>query len=107
MSFDASLEMYRGEDLALAVEGGRVLRGISSGIIGWGAGGGEGTSLQPLRKQDGGETLLGMTDSGTRQLHRTTFCALKQRAAVTTQPFIWRPDCRSMLLWKYLGGEDL
>ena len=36
MSFDAYLEVRRGEDLTLAVEGGRVLRGISSGS--WGAG---------------------------------------------------------------------
>ena len=59
--------------MALAVEGGRVLRGISSDS--WGAGDGEGTSLQ--RKQDVRETLLGTTYSSMGQLHRTTFCALK------------------------------
>ena len=76
LSFDASLQVHRREDLALRWKVAVVLRGTSSSSS-WGAGGGEGTSLQPLRKQDGGETLLGMTDSGTRQLHRTTFCALK------------------------------
>ena len=51
------------------------MRGKSIGITSWGAGSGEGTSLQ--RKQDGGETLLAMTDSSIGKLHRTTFCALK------------------------------
>ena len=51
------------------------MRGKSIGITSWGAGSGEGTSLQ--RKQEGGETLPGTTDSSLGRLHRTTFCALK------------------------------
>ena len=75
LSFDASLQVHRREDLALRWKVAVVLRGTSSSSS-WGAGGGEGTSLQ--RKQEGGETLPGTTDSSIGQLHRTTFCALKR-----------------------------
>ena len=51
------------------------MRDNSIGIINWGTGGGEGIPQQ--RKQNGGETLLGTTDSIIGQLHRTTLCALK------------------------------
>ena len=46
LSFDASLEVRRGEDLALVMGDGRVTRGESSGIISGEAGGGEGIPLQ-------------------------------------------------------------
>ena len=52
LSFDASLELRRGKDLALAVGGSRVRKGKSVGIISWGAGDEEGILLQ--RKQNGG-----------------------------------------------------
>ena len=94
LSFDASFKVHRGEDLALEVEGGRILRGTSSSSLG--AGGGEGTSLQ--RKQGGGKTLLGTTNSSSGQLHLTTFCALKTYAQQSL-------PSRSMLLWKYEGGR--
>ena len=61
--------------MALAVGDGRVSSGKSSGIISWGAGGGEGIPLQ--RKQDGGKTLLGTTCGSIEQVSRKTFCALK------------------------------
>ena len=51
------------------------MRAKSSGIVCWREGDGEGIPLQ--RQQDGGETLLGTTDSSIGQLHRTAFCVLK------------------------------
>ena len=76
LSFDASFKVHRGEDLALEVEGGRILRGTSSSSLG--AGGGEGTSLQ--RKQGGGKTLLGTTNSSIGQLHCITLLCVETYA---------------------------
>ena len=63
LSFDAvdtSLEVRRGEDLALAVGDGMVRRSESGGIVGWGAGDEDDIPLQ--RKQGGEKTLLGTHD---------------------------------------------
>ena len=73
--------------------------------MGGGEGAGEGVPLQ--RKQDGGETLLGTTDSSIGQLHRTTFCALKH-ARRSHDPAIYLDNGLSFdASLKVRRGEDV
>ena len=70
LSFDASLEEYGREDLALAVGSGKLKGGRGGGF-------GEGVKrAEPHREQDGGEYFPATTDR-IKQQYRTAFCALK------------------------------
>ena len=67
LSFDASSEVFGGEELALAVGSGKV-KGGSRSV--WE----ERTKRAgPQREQDGGDPFLATTDSFIRQQHRTAF----------------------------------
>ena len=70
LSFDASSEVYGGEDLALAVGSGK-LKGRSGSVLGEGV-----KRAGQQRERDGGNSFLATTDS-IRQQHRTALCALK------------------------------
>ena len=70
LSFDASSEVYGGEDLALAVGIGKG-RGGSSSVREEGV-----KRAGPQRERDGGDFFLATTDS-IKQQYRTAFCALK------------------------------
>ena len=70
LSFDASSEVYGGEDLDLAVGSGK-LKGGSGSVLGERV-----KRAGPQRERDGGDCFLAKTGS-IRQQHRTAFCALK------------------------------
>ena len=86
MSFDASSEVYGGEDFALAVGSGK-LKGGSGGVLGEGV-----NRAGPQRERDGGASFLATTDSIIRQQHRTAFCALKHTCSSYNKPVICYVD---------------
>ena len=100
-SFDASSEVFGGEDLDLAVEKGKV-RGGRGSVFGEGV-----KRAAGQREQDGGDAFRDTTDSSMRQQQRTAFCALKDtrsryKSAINVDsglPF----DASSKVFW----GEDL
>ena len=71
LSFDASSEVYGGEDSALAVTSGKLMGGRGSVF-------GEGVKRAgSQRERDGGDYFLATTDTSIKQQYRTAFCALK------------------------------
>ena len=71
LSFDASSEVYGGEDLALAVGSGMRKGGRLGSVLGEGV-----KRAGSQRERDGGYSVPVTTDSISQQ-HRTAFCGLK------------------------------
>ena len=100
LSFDASSEVFWGEDLALAARSGKV-RGGSSTVWEQGV-----KRAEPQRERDGGDSFLATTDGSIKQHNRTAFCELKHTGS-SYKPAIYMDsglsfDASSELFW----GKD-
>ena len=98
MSFDASPEVYRGEDLDRAVGSGG-----SGSVLGDGM-----KRAGPQRERDGEDSFLATTDTSIKKQHRTPFCAMKHtrssyKLAICDVDSGLSFDASS----KVYGGEDL
>ena len=100
LSFDASSEVYGGEDLALAVGSGK-LKGGRGSVPGEGV-----KRAGSQRERDGGNSFPATTDS-IRQQHRTAFCALKHTSS-SYKPAIYMDSGLSFDAFSGVyGGKDL
>ena len=99
LSFDASSEVFWGEDLALAARSGKVRIGSRSV---WEKGV---KRVEPRRERDGGDSFIATTDSSIKQQYHTAFCALKHMRSSANQPFILTVGSHSMIIRKCLGGR--
>ena len=101
LSFDASSEVYGGEDFALAVGSGKLKGGRGSVLR-------EGMKRAgSQRERDGGDSFLATTDTSIKQQYRTVFCALKH-ARSSYKPAIYRDSGLSFeASSEVYGGEDL
>ena len=101
LSFDASSEVYGGEDLALAV-GSSKLKGGRGSVFGEGV-----KRAGSQRERDGGDSFLATTDTSTKQQYRTVFCPLKHTRS-SYKPAIFMDSGLSFdASSEVYGGEDL
>ena len=101
LSFDASSEVYGGEDLDRA-DGSGKLKGGSGSVLGEGM-----KRARPQRGRDGGKSFLATTDS-IWQRHRTAFCALKHtRSSYKLASYYVDSELSFDASWEVYGGEDL
>ena len=101
LSFDASSEVYGGEDLALAVGSGKREGGRLGGVYGEGV-----KRAGSQRERDGGNSVPATTDS-TSQQHRTAFCAFKHTRS-SYKPATYMDSGLSFDVSSAVyGGEDL
>ena len=76
--------------------------------VGRGSGFGEGVKRAgSQREQDGRDTFLDTTETSIKQQDRKVFCALNLTRSRYKQTFMCVVGCRSMPLWKCLGGKNL
>ena len=100
LSFDASSEVYGGEDLALAVGNGKFVGGSCS-VLGAGV-----KRAGSQRERDGGDSFLATADS-IKQQYRTAFCALKHTRS-SYKPDIFMDSGFSFdASSEVYGGEDM
>ena len=101
LSFDASSEVYGGEDLALAVGSGKLKGGRLGSVFGEGV-----KRAGSQRERDGGNSVPAATDSISQQ-HRTAFCALKHTRNSYKSAFYMDSGLSFDASWGVYGGEDL
>ena len=101
LSFDASLEVYGGEDSALAVGSGKLMGGRGNVF-------GEGVKRAgSQRERDGGDSFLATIDTSIKQQYRTAFCALKHTRSKYKSAIFMDSGLSCDASSEVYGGEDL